>query len=169
MIWLLILNLNKNSIWFISIEKKCKFVLILFQKEEAMETIKTIYLGELRTKSIHMQSGCELLTDAPTDNHGKGEAFSPTDLLATSLGCCMLSVIGISAQLHNFNIEGAEVKATKIMTSNPRKVGEIIIDMYFPPNNYSEKEKKIIDQAVKTCPVTLSLHPDVKQTITLHY
>ncbi|OIP03154.1 MAG: osmotically inducible protein OsmC [Bacteroidetes bacterium CG2_30_32_10] len=134
-----------------------------------METVKTIYLGELRTKSTHLQSGSELLTDAPTDNHGKGEAFSPTDLLATSLGCCMLSVIGIAAQLHNFNIEGTEVKTTKIMASNPRKVGEIIIDMYFPPNNYSEKEKKIIEQAVKTCPVTLSLHPEVKQTITLHY
>ncbi len=134
-----------------------------------METVKTIYLGDLRTKATHMQSGNELITDAPKDNHGKGEAFSPTDLLATSLGCCMLSVIGIAANAHNFNIVGAEVKTTKIMIANPRKVGELIVDLYFPPNNYSEKEKKIIDNAVKTCPVTLSLHPDVKQTISIHY
>jgi putative redox protein len=134
-----------------------------------METVKTVYLGELRTKSVHLQSGNELLTDAPKDNHGKGEAFSPTDLLATSLGCCMLSVIGIAANAHQFSIEGAEAKITKIMTANPRKVGEIVVELFFPPNNYSEKEKNIIEHAVKTCPVTLSLHPDVKQNITIHY
>jgi putative redox protein len=134
-----------------------------------METVKTTYIGELRTKSTHIQSGSELLTDAPTDNHGRGEAFSPTDLLATSLACCIISTIGIAAQTHNFNIEGTEIKTTKIMTSNPRKVGEIVVEFYFPPNNYSEKEKKIIDHAIKTCPVALSLHPDVKQTISVHY
>lgn len=134
-----------------------------------METVKTIYLGELRTKSTHLKSGNEIITDAPTDNHGKGEAFSPTDLLATSLGCCMISVVGIAAQTHGFNIDGTEIKTTKIMVPDPRKVGEIIVELFFPPNNYSEKEKKIIDTAIKTCPVTLSLHPDVKQTIIVHF
>jgi len=134
-----------------------------------METVNTIYLGGLRTKSIHLQSDSLLITDAPKDNYGKGEAFSPTDLLATSLGCCMLSIIGIAAQTHGFNIDSTEVKITKIMASNPRKIGEIIVELFFPPNNYSEKEKKIIENSIHTCPVALSLHPDVKQTINIHY
>ena len=134
-----------------------------------IETVKTIYLGELRTEATHVQSGNELITDAPLDNQGNGEAFSPTDLLATSLGSCMLTIMGISAREHGFNIDGARVKIWKIMESNPRRVGEVKIEFTFPKNNYSEKEKKIIETAAHTCPVNLSLHPDLKKTIIFNY
>ena len=134
-----------------------------------METVQTVYLGELRTKARHSQSGVEIITDAPTDNNGKGEAFSPTDLLATSLGSCMLTIMGIAANTHGFNIDNTKVKITKIMSANPRKVSEIIVELNFPPNNYSEKEKKFFEIAAKTCPVSLSLHPDIKQTIIFNY
>lgn len=105
------------------------------------ETIRTTYLGELRTKATHIKSGNALITDAPPDNKGKGEAFSPTDLLATSLGSCMLTIMGIAAREHGFNIDGTKVKIWKMMESNPRRVGEVKIEFTFPKNNYSEKEK----------------------------
>lgn len=133
------------------------------------ETISTIYIGELRTEASHVQSGNNLITDAPLDNKGKGEAFSPTDLLAVSLGSCMLTIMGISAREHGFNIDGTKAKIWKIMESNPRRVGEIKIELTFPENNYSAKEKKIIEKAAFTCPVNLSLHPDLKKTITFNY
>lgn len=133
------------------------------------ETISTNYLGELRTEAVHVKSGNKLITDAPPDNKGKGEAFSPTDLLATSLGSCMLTIMGISAREHGFNIDGTRVKIWKIMESDPRRVGEIKIELSFPKNNYSEKEKKFIEKAAYTCPVNLSLHPDLKKTIIFNY
>ncbi len=133
------------------------------------ETIRTTYLGELRTEATHVKSGNELITDAPPDNKGKGEAFSPTDLLATSLGSCMLTIMGIAAREHGFDIEGTKVKIWKIMESNPRRVGEVKVEFRFPKNNYSEKEKKFIEKAAFTCPVNLSLHPDLKKTIIFHY
>jgi uncharacterized OsmC-like protein len=135
-----------------------------------MASIETIYLGELRTEAIHLLSGNKLITDAPPDNQGRGEYFSPTDLVATALGSCMVTVMGIAARTHNFNIDGTKLVITKVMTPEaPRKIAEIIILMSFPHNNYSEKVKKIIEYTVKNCPVALSLHPDVKQTISLHY
>jgi len=106
------------------------------------ETIKTTYIGELRTEVTHVRSGNKLITDAPLDN--KGEAFSPTDLLATSLGSCMLTIMGIAAKEHGFNIDGTKVKIWKIMESNPRCVGEIKIELTFPKKNYSENEKKLL-------------------------
>lgn len=133
------------------------------------ETIRTTYVGELRTKATHIRSGNKLITDAPPDNKGKGEAFSPTDLLAASLGSCMLTIMGISAREHGFNIDGTKVKIWKIMASNPRRIGEIRIDLTFPKNNYSEKEKKFIEKAAYTCPVNLSLHPDLVKTINFIY
>jgi len=111
----------------------------------------------------------ELITDAPPDNQGKGEAFSPTDLLATSLGSCMLTIMGIAARTHNFNIDGTEVHITKIMASNPRRVSEVIIELFFPEIHYSEKVKKIIKNAAWTCPVSRSLHPDIKQNIIFNF
>lgn len=134
-----------------------------------MTTIKMTALGGLRTKSIHIKSGKELITDAPVDNHGKGEYFSPTDLLATSLSACMLTIMDLAGKEHDFSVEEAQVEITKIMSTNPRRVGEIIIEINFPQNNYSGKAKKIIDNAIKNCPVALSLHPDVKQTIIINY
>jgi putative redox protein len=134
-----------------------------------METIRTRYIGNLRTSALHVQSSETIITDAPADNQGRGEAFSPTDLLAASLASCMLTIMGIAAREHKFSIDGTEVKITKIMASGPRRVSEIIIDLVFPPNDYSEKQKKIIKLAADTCPVALSLHPDLKQTVIMHF
>ncbi len=135
-----------------------------------MPTVETIYLGELRTEATHLRSGTKLVTDAPPDNQGKGEFFSPTDLLATSLGSCMVTIMGIAARTHNFDIDGAKLVITKIMTAEaPRRIAEIIIEITFPHDNYPEKVRKILDYTVKNCPVALSLHPDVKQSVTLNY
>jgi uncharacterized OsmC-like protein len=134
-----------------------------------METARTVYLGELRTSATHLRSGNTLITDAPLDNKGKGEAFSPTDLLATSLGSCMMTIIGIAARTHGFDVDGTVLRITKIMLENPRRVGEVVVEFDFPPRSYSEKEKAIILHAAKTCPVALSLHPDLKQTIVMNF
>ena len=134
-----------------------------------METVRTQYIGGLRTKAHHVNSGNELITDAPLDNKGRGEAFSPTDLLATSLGSCALTIMGIAANEHGFNIDGTEVKITKIMASNPRRVGEVVVEFNYPPNNYSEKEKKFIRVAADSCPVNQSLHPGLKKTFVFNF
>jgi uncharacterized OsmC-like protein len=134
-----------------------------------MPTIKTIVNKDFRTEATHLKSGTKIFTDAPVDNHGKGESFSPTDLLCASLGSCMATIMDIAGKEHGFTIEGTEIIITKIMSENPRKVAEIIVELNFPPFNYSEKMKKIIDYASKNCPVALSLHPDVKQTVILNY
>ena len=131
------------------------------------ETTQTVYLGELRTKARHVRSGDEIITDAPPDNKGRGEAFSPTDLLATSLGSCMITIMGIAAREHGFDIDGTTAKIWKIMASDPRRVGEIKIELTFPKNNYSDKAKKIIEKAAFTCPVFLSLQKKKKKDITL--
>lgn len=130
-----------------------------------MATIKSKYLGELRCESTHIQSGSDLLTDAPSDNQGKGEAFSPTDLLATSLGTCILTTMGIAARTHGIAIEGTTASVTKIMAAEPRRVAEIKIDLKFPENSYTNKEKQILEKAALTCPVHVSLHPDLKKTV----
>ncbi|MET4081515.1 putative redox protein [Pedobacter sp. UYP30] len=134
-----------------------------------MATSKVTYQGNLRTTSVHLKSGNEIVTDAPVDNKGKGEAFSPTDLLATSLANCMLTVIGITAQEHGFSIDGASAEVTKIMAEGPRRVSEIVVDMTFPKNDYSDKTKKIIERAANTCPVHHSLHPDIKKSIAFNF
>jgi uncharacterized OsmC-like protein len=134
-----------------------------------MATVQTQYLGDLRTESVHLQSGSKLTTDAPTDNHGKGEAFSPTDLVATALGACMFTIMGIAAKTHGFTIDGAKVETTKVMGTNPRRIVELITEVTLPHNNYSVKEKKIIELTAKECPVFNSLHPEMKKTITFVY
>lgn len=134
-----------------------------------METIKIHYPGNLRTQATHVASGVEIITDAPLDNHGKGESFSPTDLLCSSLGSCMLTLMGIAANTHSIDLVGTDVSVTKVMVSNPRKVGEIKITIYFPKNNYSDKEKKILELAALTCPVYLSLHDSVIKTVEFKY
>jgi putative redox protein len=130
-----------------------------------MATSSIIYTGELRTVATHLQSGVEIITDAPTDNQGKGEAFSPTDLLATSLGCCMLTIMGINARTNSMNIDGTKVEITKIMAANPRRVSEIGVIITLPNNSYSEKERKMLEIAALNCPVAKSLHPDIKQDV----
>jgi len=134
-----------------------------------METVRTTYLGDLRTKSIHVKSGNELITDAPADNKGRGEYFSPTDLTATSLGGCIVTTMGIAANTHGFNIDGTELKITKVMASDPRRICEIVVEIFFPKNDYTDKQKRILENIVKTCPVAISLHPDIKQNVTLHF
>ena len=134
-----------------------------------MKTSEVIYKGELRTTAIHLKSGQQIITDAPTDNNGKGEAFSPTDLLATSLGCCMLTVMGIVAKRHNINMDGTKAKILKVMGDNPRRVSEIEVDMFFPANNYSQKEKDLLEHTALACPVAKSLHPDIKQKTRFHF
>ncbi|NBV06875.1 MAG: OsmC family peroxiredoxin [Proteobacteria bacterium] len=133
-------------------------------------TIKTKYLGQLRTESVHLKSGNTLITDAPIDNNGKGEAFSPTDLLATSLAACMLTIMGIVAEKNSLNIKGVACDVTKIMSATgPRKVVEIVIEFNFAKNNFDEKQKQILRDAAYSCPVALSLAADLKKTVTFNF
>jgi putative redox protein len=135
-----------------------------------MPTSIVKYLGGLRTEATHLESGNTIITDAPKDNHGNGEAFSPTDLTATSLACCMISVMGIVSRRDNIkDTDGAVAEVTKVMYAEPRRIGEIHIKLTFPPNNYSDREKKILENAAFTCPVAKSLHPDIKQEIEFIY
>ncbi len=134
-----------------------------------MATISIEYIGELSNICRHNQSGTKITTDAPVDNHGKGSSFSPTDLLCNSLATCMMTIIGVASETFNFEVTGTKIDVTKIMTTNPRKVGEIIIEFYFPKIKYTAKEKKIIEKSAMSCPVYLSLHPDVIKTVHFHY
>lgn len=134
-----------------------------------MNTSEVLYNGDLRTTCIHLKSGQKIITDAPTDNNGKGEAFSPTDLLATSLGTCMLTVMGIVAKRHNINMDETKVEILKVMADSPRRISEIYVDVYFPANNYSQKEKDLLQNTALACPVAKSLHPDIKQKTRFHY
>lgn len=134
-----------------------------------MATIKTVYLGDLRTENEHLQSGTKILTDAPIDNQGKGEAFSPTDLLATALGNCIMTIMGIKARDNGIDIKGTEIEVTKIMASDPRRVAEVVVEFTFPKKNYTEEEKRIVESVAGTSPVPLSLHPDLKQTIKFNW
>jgi uncharacterized OsmC-like protein len=134
-----------------------------------MATIKTVYLGDLRTENEHLQSGNKIITDAPTDNQGKGEAFSPTDLLATALGNCIMTIMGIKARDNGIDIRGTEIEITKIMASSPRRVAEVVVEFTFPKKNYTGEEKKLIESVAGTSPVPLSLHPDLKQTIKFNW
>lgn len=133
-----------------------------------MATIKTTYVGGLRTQATHLQSDTTILTDAPTDNHGLGEAFSPTDLVATALGSCMLTIMGLAAKTHDIDIENAQMEITKVMSASPRRIGEIIINLEFP-YDYTPKQKMILENAAATCPVAHSLHPECKQTVNFKY
>lgn len=134
-----------------------------------MATIKTVYLGDLRTENEHLQSGNKIITDAPTDNQGKGEAFSPTDLLATALGNCIMTIMGIKARDNGIDIKGTEIEITKIMASDPRRVSEVVVEFTFPKKNYSDKEKQLVESVAGKSPVPLSLHPDLKQTIKFNW
>ena len=133
-----------------------------------MTTSTSKYSGELRTHSVHTQSGETYITDAPTDNEGKGEAFSPTDIVATSLANCMMTIMGIVSKRKGLIIEGTEAKIDKFMGTDPRRITEIKIDFYFPVN-FSEDEKKLLEKSALNCPVAKSLSSDLKQNIEFHY
>ena len=134
-----------------------------------MATSRTIYLGELRTENEHIRSGQKIITDAPVDNQGKGAAFSPTDLVATALADCIMTIMGIKARDKGLDLTGTTIETTKIMNVDPRRIGEVVIEITFPNNHFSEKDKAILEAVVKTCPVALSLHPDIRQTVIFHW
>lgn len=133
-----------------------------------MTTSTSKYSGELRTHSVHTQSGETYITDAPRDNEGKGEAFSPTDIVATSLANCMMTIMGIVSKRKGLIIEGTEAKIDKFMGTDPRRITEIKIDFYFPVN-FSEDERKLLEKSALNCPVAKSLSSDLKQNIEFHY
>ena len=131
-----------------------------------MTTSKVTYQGQLRTQAIHLQSNNEIITDAPIDNHGKGEAFSPTDLLATSLASCMLTIIGIKAADMGVDIAGTSAEVTKVMAADPRRVSEVQVAITFN-QHLDEKTQKIFYNTALTCPVAKSIHPDIIQKVTI--
>lgn len=134
-----------------------------------MATVKTTYLGDLRTENIHLQSGNKIITDAPCDNRGKGEAFSPTDLLSTALGNCIMTIMGITAMDNGIDLAGTEIEITKIMASDPRRVAEVVMEFNFPKRSFSEEDKRLIESVAGISPVPLSVHPDLLQTIRFNW
>ncbi len=128
-------------------------------------TSKVTYLGNLRTEATHLLSGTTIITDAPPDNQGKGEAFSPTDLCATSLASCMITIMGISARNHGLNIDGTTAEITKIMSAAPRRIAAVEITLRMPAHDFSDKDKRLLETAGRSCPVALSLGDQVEQRI----
>lgn len=127
------------------------------------------YSGKLRCEATHVQSGSKLQTDAPLDNNGKGELFSPTDLLATSLATCMITVMGIAAEKNGFIQGKVNAEVEKIITSNPRRVQEVRVSMIFEDSSYSDKEKEILERAGLNCPVAKSLNQSLIQAVQFIY
>jgi uncharacterized OsmC-like protein len=131
-------------------------------------TSKVTYLGDLRTSSIHIQSGSEIISDAPIDNNGKGEAFSPTDTVANALASCMMTIMGIKARDMDLDIKGSTASVTKIMQAEPRRIGAI--EIQFDMNLITdEKTKVILERAAMTCPVFLSLNPEIDKRISFNW
>lgn len=128
-------------------------------------TAEVTYESNLRTTCLHLQSGSVFETDAPTDNKGKGERFSPTDLIATGLAACLITTMGIKAESMNIQLDGAKVEVTKVMVSDPRRIGKIIVHATMPALNLDEKTIEILERVGRTCPVERSLHPDVELDI----
>ncbi|WP_204346153.1 OsmC family protein [Psychroserpens algicola] len=133
-----------------------------------MITSKVTYLGDLRTESVHVKSNNSFLTDAPLDNNGKGEAFSPTDTIATGLASCMITVMGIKARDLDVDMTGTTAHVTKTMASNPRRISKIEVVLDFP-FEASQKTKTILERIANTCPVHYSLHPDIEKDITFNW
>ena len=133
-----------------------------------MMTSRVTYLGELRTKCEHERSGANFITDAPVDNQGKGEAFSPTDTVATALASCMLTIIGIKGRDHDLRLEGTYAQVTKTMASDPRRISGIGIDIHFQAV-LNENDRLVLERAARTCPVFYSIHPDIVVDLNFHY
>lgn len=133
-----------------------------------MSTSKVTYLGGLRTECEHLKSGNTYITDAPTDNNGKGEAFSPTDTVATGLANCMLTVMGIKARNMEVSIDGSVAQVTKIMASDPRRIAriEIVMDL---PASVDDRSRKILEHTARTCPVEMSLHPNIEREVVFNW
>ncbi len=134
-----------------------------------MATISAEYKGSLRTQSTHIQSGNTIITDAPTDNNGKGEAFSPTDLVCSALSSCMMTLMGILANREGIELTGLKSEVTKLMAQNPRKIQEIQIVFSHPKLMATPEQKEKLKRAALTCPVALSLSDSVTQTVTFNF
>ncbi|OUJ75943.1 OsmC family protein [Hymenobacter crusticola] len=133
-----------------------------------MSTATARYSGQLRTEATHTASGNCIVTDAPVDNHGRGEAFSPTDLVSAALGSCMMTIMGIVAERSQINLAGTTFNVTKHMVADPRRIGQI--DVHFQlPAALSPKERTILENAARTCPVALSLNPEIRQEVQFNY
>ena len=131
-------------------------------------TSKVTYTGELRTNCVHLRSGHEFITDAPVDNNGLGQAFSPTDTVATGLASCMLTMMGIKARDMEVNLKNSVAEVTKHMAADPRRISQIDIEIHLPAA-ITEKQKKILEHTARTCPVIFSLHPDIKKELVFHW
>ena len=132
-------------------------------------SIENRYVGKLRTSSTHLKSGKNIITDAPTDNNGKGEAFAPTDLVSSALCSCMTTVMGICAEKGNFEMPNSTAKITKIMSADPRKISEIKIELNFDNNNLTDTQKNKLMSVAENCPVAKSLNPDIKQILKFNF
>jgi len=133
-----------------------------------MSKTNIVYQNNLRTEAEHIASGKKIITDAPIDNNGKGEAFSPTDLVATALGSCMITIMAISANKYDIDVSGTNASVKKIMGSEPRRINEIAIDINMN-KNIEEKDRKRLERAALACPVHKSLHPDLEKRIRFIY
>jgi putative redox protein len=134
-----------------------------------MATITSEYVGQLRTKATHVQSGNIILTDAPTDNNGKGEAFSPTDLVCSALSSCMMTIMGILASREGIKLDGLKAEVIKVMDEKPRKIKEIKITFTHPSLQASPEQKEKLKRSARTCPVALSLSDSLIQTIVFNF
>lgn len=133
-----------------------------------MSDIEIIYIGDLRTQAEHLKSGVIWHTDAPVDNMGKGESFSPTDMLATALGSCMLTIMGIKANQHNIDIKNTKVEVRKKMGENPRMISKIELKIIFS-NDIDIKYRKLLERAAHQCPVSKSIHPNIDESVEFVY
>ena len=135
-----------------------------------MATSIVIYNGDLRTEAKHLSSGSLIITDAPLDNNGKGEAFSPTDLVCAALSSCMMTIMGIKARDMNIDLTDTKIDITKLMKAEPRRVSGVKVAFHFPENlQLDDKQKTILENAALTCPVAKSIHPDIEQDIAFNW
>jgi putative redox protein len=134
-----------------------------------MVSMTAVYLGGLRTEVTHLKSGNKVITDAPVDNNGKGEAFSPTDLTCTSLSSCMMTLMGMLADRENIELTGLRSEIVKVMGSNPRKIAEIHISFFHDDLKATDVQKEKLRRAALTCPVTLSVSPEIKQVVNFNF
>jgi uncharacterized OsmC-like protein len=134
-----------------------------------METYETTYIGELRTKVVHGRNDEEITTDAPVDNKGKGEYFSPTDMVSSALCSCIFTIMGIKARENGFSIDGATAKTTKVMRNDPRRIKEIRIEYDFTGHEFTDEQKDLLRDLVHASPVPRSLHPEIKQNVQLKF
>ena len=130
---------------------------------------KVLYEGSLRTKAVHIASGSTIVTAAPTDNNGKGEAFSPTDLVATSLASCMLTIMGIIAERDGIDLKGAHAEVKKVMSSNPRRISKVGIKIHLNGHLINPPDRDRLERAARHCPVGGSLHPEIEEEVIFVY